>query len=162
MLRLSASVCVNAPVKKVWTALSKLDAIQDWSGSIHRSYCESEQTRGVDTVRVCELGRNVTVRETIVAWEEGRSFTYIGQGIPFLKRAQNTWSVEARGEQTIVLSKAEVEFKGGLLGRMFEPILLLVSQREARKSLVAFKFLVENGKPYEGNTKTLFKLSLTC
>ncbi len=95
MMKMSASVCVDAPVKKVWDLLSKLDGIQDWSGSIHRSYCEGDQTSGVNAVRVCELSRNVTIKETVIAWEEGRSFTYTGQGIPLLNHAQNTWSVEA-------------------------------------------------------------------
>src|SRR5215510_9073385 len=93
MMKVSASVCINAPAPKVWALLSELDSIHVWNESIHRSYCESENKRGVDAVRVCELGGNVTIRETIIAWDEGQSFTYIGQGVPLVKRAANTWRV---------------------------------------------------------------------
>lgn len=47
--------------------------------------------------RVCELGRNIAVRETI-----GESFAYTGEGAPLMKRALNRWSVEAHGAQTLV------------------------------------------------------------
>ena len=162
MIKISASVCVDALASKVWATLSELDSVHIWVDSIHRSYCEGEHTRGVDAVRVCELRGNVTVKETIIAWEEGRSFTYTGQGIPLIKRAANTWSVEERGRQTLVTSSAEVEVKGGVWGRLFEPLLLVASQQVGRKSLAAFKYLVENGKPYEGNAKKLLPAPTVC
>ncbi|MEP7287482.1 MAG: SRPBCC family protein [Chloroflexota bacterium] len=162
MIKFSASICIDAPASKVWTALSDLDSIHVWSDSIHRSYCEGEQTRGVNAVRVCELGGNVTVKETVIAWDEGHSFTYTGQGIPLIKRAANSWRVEEKGQQTLVTSLAELQVKGGVLGRVFEPILLLVSAQMGRKSLAAFKYLVEHGKPYEGNANKRLPMPKIC
>jgi len=104
MIKISASVCVDAPASKVWAALSELESIHVWNDSIHRSYCEGELTRGVDAVRVYELSGHVTIKETIIAWAEGRSFTYTGQGIPLIKRAANTWSLEQRRPQTLLRS----------------------------------------------------------
>lgn len=162
MFKISASVCIDAPVSKVWGVLSALESIHLWSDSIHRSYCESDQTRGVDAVRVCELGGNVVVKETIITWEEGRSFTYSGQGVPITKRAVNTWSVEEHGHQTLVTSTAEVELKGGFIGRWLEPIMLLLSKQVGHKSLAALKYLIENGKPYEGNARHLLPVPIAC
>jgi carbon monoxide dehydrogenase subunit G len=162
MMKLSASVCVDAPVSKVWSALSELEAIHTWSDSIHHSYCESENSRGVDAVRVCELNGNVKIRETIVAWEEGQSFTYVGQGIPLIRRAKNKWSVEERGRKTLVTSLAEVEIKGGILGRLLEPIMLLASKQLAYKSLGAFKYLVENDEPCKGKAKNTLSVPTIC
>jgi carbon monoxide dehydrogenase subunit G len=162
MIKMSASVCVDAPASKVWAALSELDSIHVWSDSIHRSYCEGQNSRGINAVRVCELSGNVTVKEKIIAWEEGQSFTYTGQGILLIKRATNTWSVEERGRQTLVKSSAEVEVKGGVLGQLFEPILILASKQVGRRSLAAFKYLVEHGKPYEGNAKNRLPVPTIC
>jgi carbon monoxide dehydrogenase subunit G len=153
MMKVSGSVCVDAPASQVWAALSELESIHLWSESIRRSYCVGERTRGVDAVRVCELGGNVTVKETFVAWEEGTSFTYTGEGIPLMKRASNRWSVEERGAQSLVTSSAELEVRGGVVGRLLEPVLLVISKQMGRKSLAALKYFVENGKPYEGNEK---------
>ncbi len=161
-MKIRISVCVDAPASKVWATLSALESIQVWIDSIHRSYCEGDQTRGVDAVRICELSGNVTIKETIIAWEEGRSFTYMGQGIPMIKRAVNTWRVEERNQQTLVISSAEVEVKGGVFGRLLEPILFLASKQVGIKSLATLKYLVENGKPYEGNTKRLLPVPTVC
>jgi len=161
MMKLSAAICVDAPVSKVWEVLSQLDAIHLWSSAIHRSYCEPGHSRGVDAVRVCELGGHVTVKETIIAWDEGRSFTYVGRGLPLIKCAANTWRVEDYGPQTLVTSSAVLEVKGGIWGRLFVTILRLMSHQVGRKALVSFKYLVENGKPYEGNVKRLLPTAMT-
>jgi carbon monoxide dehydrogenase subunit G len=162
MMKLTATVCVDAPVSQVWAVLSDLDSIHLWSDSIHHAYCEGELTRGVDAIRVCELGGNVTIKEKMIQWDEGRSYTYIGQGMPLVKRAENTWNVEEHGSQTLVRSTAEVELKWGILGRLFEPVLLFASRQLGRKSLAAFKYLVENGRPYQGDASRLLPNPSVC
>jgi carbon monoxide dehydrogenase subunit G len=162
MMRLSDSVCVDAPVEATWAALSQLDTIHHWGASIRRSACVTERTRGVDAVRVCELAGNLRVTETMVAWEEGRSLTYDGAGIPLVTRARNRWTVEPRGDQTLVTSYAEVQLRGGPVGRLLEPLIRLVSKRMGRSSLAAFKYWVEQGKPYAGKARHRLPLPTAC
>lgn len=64
-----------------------------------------------------------------------------------MQRAQNTWSVEARGDMTLVPSDAEVTLKGGVLGLLLEPFVKLMSARLGDQSLAALKYLVEHGDP---------------
>jgi hypothetical protein len=78
---------------------------------------------------------NRTFKEHWVAWDEGRSFTYEGVGVPLMKRAVNRWSVIPHGEQSLLTSEAEVEFKGGVFGRMLEPILAPLMRRMAPDAL---------------------------
>lgn len=162
MIKISASVCVDAPVSKVWAVLAKLDSIHVWNESIHESYCESDQIGGLDAVRVCKLGSNVTVKETIIAWDEGQSYTYLGQGVPLVKRAANTWRVEAHGRQTLVTSSAEVVVKGGIFGHLLEPLLLFASVQLGRRSLATFKYFVEHDKPYVGDARRLLPIPAIC
>jgi hypothetical protein len=160
MLNLSSSVCVDAPVAKVWSTLSDLGAIHLWVEPITNSYCPA-QSRGVGARRICELKR-LTIEETIIEWEEGRSFTYEGVGAPMLKRARNTWSVQAMGNQTLVSSVAEAELKGGLLGRMVQPFLKPVFARMGARSLASLKYFVEHGHPYKGPARDLAPGPVTC
>lgn len=88
MLKVNGAVCIDAPVEKVWAVLSSLESIHLWVRSIRHSYCP-EASRGVGALRICELKR-ATIHETIVAWDEGRSFTYRGEGAPMMKSATNT------------------------------------------------------------------------
>jgi hypothetical protein len=68
MLRISLSVCIDAPAATVWTALSDLPSIHRYIDAIRNAYCTSERTRGIGAVRLCELSDRVTVKETMVAW----------------------------------------------------------------------------------------------
>ena len=115
MITLISAVCVEAPVDVVWEHLAKLEDIQLWSEAVLEARCEGAVTRGVGAERTCDLRGGITIRERWLHWDEGRSFTYEGLGIPLVARAENTWSVHAEGEQTLLTSQAEVQLKGGPL-----------------------------------------------
>jgi hypothetical protein len=141
--------------------LSDLPAIHQWVSAIQRSYCPAER-RGVGALRVCEL-RQMTIRETILEWDEGRSFKYEGVGAPMMKRASNRWSVTAHGErQTLVTSEAEVELKGGVFGVFLQPLVRLMSARMGARSLASLKYLVEHGEPYAGDPRALAFGPVAC
>jgi hypothetical protein len=112
-------------------------------------------------VRICEL-KQATIEETIVAWEEGRSFTYQGVGAPMLKRATNTWSISPEGEQTLVTSTAEAELKGGIFGVLLQPLLRVVFARMGARSLASLKYYVEHGQPYRGPGRELALGPASC
>lgn len=163
MIKLSTSVCINASAEAVWVRLSALEDIQLWSEPILRARCDGEITRGVGAERTCELAGKLIIMERWTAWDEGRAFKYEGFGIPLVKRASNYWSVHPEGErQTLLVSEAEIELKGGLLGRLLEPTMVARIRRMGAQSLAAFKFLVENGYPYEGRHAELPLTPTTC
>lgn len=162
MFTISRSVCVDAPASKVWQVLSQLEAIHLWVEPIRHSYCEGSATRGRDAVCVCELGGNIRVRETIIEWVEGKSFAYSGEGAPLAKRAINRWAVEERGSQSLVTTTAEVVLKGGIFGRILEPLFAVVAGRMGVRSLAGLKFYVENGTPYVGTARRLLPIPAAC
>jgi hypothetical protein len=163
MLRLSASVCIDAPAAVVWDRLARLEDIQLWSEAIRRAACDGPLSRGVGAERTCELTGNLVIQERWVAWEEGRSFKYEGSGLPFVKHATNVWSVHPEGaNQSLFKTEAEVELKGGPFGRLLEPIMALAFRRMGSNSLAAFKYLVENGRPYAGRHSDLPRAAAAC
>ena len=107
MLKLQGTVCIDAPIEKVWEVLSHLESIQLGVPAIRHASCPG-QRRGVGAVRVCGL-EQATIHETIVAWEEGRSFTCRGEGALMMKSARNTWTATAQDGRTLLMSLAEVE-----------------------------------------------------
>jgi len=163
MIKLSTSVCINAPTEVVWQRLAALEDIQLWSEPVLRARCDGAITRGVGAERTCELAGNLTIVERWTSWDEGRAFKYEGFGIPLVKRASNYWSVHPEGEQqALLVSEAEIELKGGLLGRLLEPAMIARTRRMGMQSLAAFKFLVENGRPYKGDHSELPMAPRTC
>jgi hypothetical protein len=112
-------------------------------------------------VRLCELSQG-SIRETIVEWDEGRSFAYRGEGAPMLESATNRWSVEERGSQTLVTSSAEATLAGGVFGRLLEPLMTIMFRRMGAQSLASLKYLVEHGEPYTGPLRDLMPIPASC
>jgi hypothetical protein len=102
------------------------------------------------------------VHETILEWDEGRSFTYRGEGAPMMKWATNRWSVGAHGAQALVTSEASVELKGGLFGRALEPLVRIAAIKAGNRSLARLKYWIENGHSYEGKVSALPVPSPVC
>lgn len=147
VLRLTTTACIDAPVERVWEALARLEDIALWSEPVLAARCAPGRARGVGAERVCDLRGGLTIVETWLAWDEGRSFAYEGSGIPLVARARNTWTVEPRGEQSLLRSEAEVTLRGGFIGRLLEPLVAWQSRRLGRRALAAFAHLVEHGEP---------------
>ncbi len=162
MIKLFASVCIDAPTNVVWAQLAKLEDIPLWSEAVLHARCDGSVTQGVGAERTCEVVGNRTIREHWVAGDEGRSFAYEGFGIPFIKRATNRWSVLPHGDKSLLTSEAELELKGGVLGRILEPLVGPLMRRMAPNALAGFKYLVEHGHPYAGKAAELPRPPAAC
>lgn len=162
MIKLFASACIEAPAEVVWAQLAQLEDIQLWSEAVVQARCEGTISQGVGAERTCELVGNRTIRERWIAWDEGRSFQYEGFGIPMMRRVSNRWSVVSQGERALLVSEAELELKGGLFGRLLEPVLGPLMRRMAPGALASFKYLVEQGQPYNGKASELPRVPASC
>jgi uncharacterized membrane protein len=160
MLKLSATACIDAPVNEVWAVLADLGAIHFWVEAIQHSYCPPQQ-RGVGAMRVCEL-KQARIEETVIEWDEGRSFKYRGVGAPMMESATNLWSVEPHGAQTLVTSTAEATMKGGPLGSLLELLAKPLFERLGAQSLASLKYYVEHGKPFAGRSRDLAPAPIAC
>ncbi len=162
MIKLSASVCIEASADRAWARLAALEDSVLWAEPVLHARCEGTLSQGVGAERTCELVGHRTIRERWVAWDEGRSFTYEGVGVPLMKRAVNRWSVLPQGEKALLTSEAELEIKGGLVGRLAEPVMGPLMRRMAPTALGACKYLVEHGQPYAGKASTLPNAPVLC
>jgi Polyketide cyclase / dehydrase and lipid transport len=162
MIKLFASVCIEAPAAIVWAQLAKLEDVQLWSEAVLHARCAGAVSQGVGAERICELAGNLTIKEQWVAWDEGRSFQYEGFGVPLMKRAVNRWSVAPYGDKSLLTSEAELEIKGGVLGRLLELVLEPLMRRMAPNALAGFKYLVEHGRPYDGKTSERPRAPAAC
>lgn len=151
MIELSSSVCIDAPAAAVWARLRALEQIPLWSAAVKQAWCAPGASSGVGAVRSCALERGIVITEHWTEWDEGRSFRYEATGVPLVRRAANRWSIYPHGgQQALLMSYAEIELKGGWLGRLFEPLMVARMQAMGARSLAAFKYLVEHGQAYSG------------
>jgi hypothetical protein len=142
----TASACIDAEATDVWDRLARLEDIRLWSEAVIDARCEGALSRGVGAERTCDLRGGVTIKERWLGWDEGRSFTYEGVGIPLVAHAENEWTLRPVRDQTLLVAEAEVVLRGGLFGRLLEPIVRRQIKRVALRTLAAFKYLVERGE----------------
>ena len=117
---------------------------------------------GVGAERTGDLRGGIAVHERWLGWDEGRSFTYEGIGVPGVAQARNHWSVHSEGAQTVLTSEADAELKGARITRLLEPIFARQVRRVGARTLAAFKFLVENGTAPQGPHRRLPRAAASC
>jgi len=161
MLVLKSSICVEAPVNRVWKYLAAIEKIDLWVPAIKQAWCESDHTQGIGAVRICRLEK-FEVREEFLEWDEGKSFKYVAKGAPMLHSASNHWTIEPFGDETLITSYSEIIVKGGIFGRLLEPLIYLVTRIGFPNALAPLKFLIETGKPFEGKATDLPKARSIC
>jgi len=140
-------VCIDAPHAAVWDHLARIEDIPLWARGIISDRAVPGHERGLGAERVCHLAGGITLSERWTSWHDGVSFTYEGHGLPGVRTARNTWTVEPHGTQTILRSEAHVQCNGGPVARLLDPVARRQARRMGRQSLGAFKCLVEPGRP---------------
>ena len=161
-MKLKMTACIDASNEKVWQVLSDISNVNLWVDPILSARCESENISGVGTVRICELKGNMTVIERWTEWNEGVSFTYVADEVALIKSARNTWTVIPEENMTLVITESEVVLKGGIFGKLLEPLMYLVSKKMGSNSLSSLRYLVETGSPFIGNSSKLPRVSVVC
>jgi carbon monoxide dehydrogenase subunit G len=145
-MRVSATVCIDSSADRVWALLDDLERIIDWAPGIRSAECPSGLESGAGAERHCRLAGGIELTERFTAWTDGVSFAYEGTGLPGVRVASNTWSVEPVGSaQTILRSEAQVELRGAIRDRLLRGLMRWQSRRAAARSLGAFKHIVETG-----------------
>ena len=162
MFSIKVTACIDASCEATWDVLSDLESISLWSEPVTLAKCDGDIKQGVGAERICHLGNNMVITERWISWVEGESYTYEGFNLPLVKSAKNTWSVKSENGKTLLTSESEIVLKGGRVGKLLEPLMRFASNRIGSDSLSAFKFLVENGKPYEGKHSLLPRVSAVC
>lgn len=79
-----------------------------------------------------------------------------------MKSATNLWSVEPRGNLTLVTSSAEIVLKGGAFGVVLEPLVRAIAGRVGNQSLASLKYFVEHGHPHSGTARDLLPAPAIC
>jgi len=156
------SACIDAKKGQVWKILSDISNVNLWVEPIISANCEGDIKRGIGTVRVCTLKGNVTIKEKWIEWDEGNSFTYHAEETSFFKSAINKWTVKPEKGKTLIITESMVVLKGGVFGKILDPLMYLASKKMGADSFAALKYLVETGKPFEKSFSKLPRASILC
>ncbi len=149
MTQLSRQIKINAPKEKTWEILADWGAVSNWAPTITESHTTTEAKRGVGSIRSCDHIQMGTIEEEIVRWEEGSSLSYdVIKGLPMpMKSLNNTWSMSAEGDGSVVTLTMDFQMKFGPLGALMAALAVRrMMHKEMGVSLAGLKQYVETGE----------------
>lgn len=148
MGKLEHELIVDAPPERAWAVLSDFGNPQAWSPYVTHSAVVSDQDSGVGCERSCTVPGFGDITERATAWEEGRSVTIEGFGVPMMRRFASTWSLEPAGDGTRVRASMSYQPRFGPLGRLMAALVMRRMMRtRLHKSLEGLKYHLETGEP---------------
>ena len=89
---------IDAPIGLVWSKISNLADIQNWTKTVIESNFHTEIERGVGAGRTCDVKGFGTLVENVLEWNEHKSFRLSLEGLPFfIEEANGGWRLEEIG-----------------------------------------------------------------
>jgi len=139
---------IDAPADLVWSKISNLADIQNWTKAVKESHYHTEQTSGVGAGRTCDVPGFGTLVENVLEWEEGKSFRLSLEGLPFfIKEASGGWRLEQLGpDRTRGITFIDLKTRFWPIGALMERFLLGPQFNKTIKGAQReFKAYVEGG-----------------
>ncbi|WP_114284407.1 SRPBCC family protein [Candidatus Halocynthiibacter alkanivorans] len=97
-MHIEHTVEIDAPMDLVWSKISNLADIQNWTKAVKESHFHTKIVRGIGAGRTCDVPGFGTLVENVLAWDEGKSFNLSLEGLPiFIKEASGGWRLEELG-----------------------------------------------------------------
>jgi uncharacterized protein YndB with AHSA1/START domain len=148
MSTLEMQVRIAAPVEEVWAVLADFGGVAQWAPTVNHAVITNGLAAGLDCTRECTVEGFGKVKEQIVEWNEGESYTYeLGATGP-MKRARNTWAARPEGKGTRVTFTVRFETRFGPLGAVLDRLVMRRKfAQQMRPSLAGLKQYVETGEP---------------
>ena len=97
-MQVQSVIEIDAPVEFVWSKISNLADIQNWTVTVNKSHYHTNVQRGLGAGRTCEVKGFGTLVENVLEWKENESFRLSLEGLPaFVKEASGGWQLESLG-----------------------------------------------------------------
>jgi ligand-binding SRPBCC domain-containing protein len=144
---LKNSIHVEAPPERVWAALARLDALQEFDPGIERSSLQSPNAEGIGASRHCDLREGGWFRDRVTVWRSGRelAFELYDCTLP-VRRLRHHYTLTPDGKGTRVEQEQEYELKYGMLGAILDALVVRRKWDAGIKSFFSgLKAYVETG-----------------
>ncbi|MDH3677805.1 MAG: SRPBCC family protein [Nitrosopumilus sp.] len=98
------SIKINASKQKVWRKISNIVGLPSWLIDVKKTVYLSKKKRGVGSIRKITFNDGNIIEEHVVAWENGKYFTYVAtDGLP-LRAYVATISIKPKTKNSVQLT----------------------------------------------------------
>ncbi len=125
-MHIEHTIEIDAPIDLVWSKISNLADIQNWTKAVKSSHFHTEIERGIGAGRTCDVPGFGTLVENVLDWDEGKSFRLSLEGLPFfIKEASGGWRLEELGpNRTRGITSIDLKTRFWPLGALMEKFAL--------------------------------------
>lgn len=137
MTQLFNEILIEAPMEKIWEALSNLESLEKYDPTVKKCVATSSLKYGEGGRRKVEMkdGKN-WFEEKCTLWKPNETLTYELTACSFPVHSLNhTYSFERVGNQVKVKQIMSYQIKFGLLGKILD---LLVMRKQSDAGIKAF------------------------
>jgi ligand-binding SRPBCC domain-containing protein len=125
MTVLENSIRIQAPPERVWLALGKLDALDQYDPGVKKSEILTGPSSGIGASRQCDLAPGGWFRERVTEWRphETLAFELFECTLP-VKRLKHRYTLTPEEGGTLIRQHMEYELKFGPLGWVMDAMMV--------------------------------------
>ncbi len=126
MATIHNEITVNAPVEKIWEALTNIELLDKYDPTVKQSTALSENKSGLNAKRkVLMLDGKNWFDEKVTVFKPNEALTYQLTDCSFpIAGLKHSYSFEKVGNQTKVKQVMEYTVKFGLLGKLLDSLMI--------------------------------------
>ena len=126
MTTLYNEIEIDAPVERIWEALSNIEELDQYDPTVKKSLAVSSSKSGIGSIRKVDMkdGKN-WFKEKCTAWEPNKALTYELTACSFpVHKLQHTYSFRRNGNKTKVSQVMTYQMKYGFFGKMLDALIV--------------------------------------
>ena len=146
MTTIHNEITVNAPVEKIWEALTNIELLDKYDPTVKKSTALSENKSGLNAKRkVLMLDGKNWFDEKVTVFKPNEALTYQLTDCSFpIAGLKHSYSFEKVGNQTKVKQVMEYTVKFGLFGKLLDSLMIRKqSDRGIKKFFTGLKSYAE-------------------
>ena len=126
MTTLHNEITINAPIEKIWEALSSIENLDKFDPTVKKSTAISSEKNGLGAKRKVDMldGKN-WFEEKVTVFKTNEALTYQLTDCSFpINGLKHSYSFEKSVSQTKVKQVMEYSVKFGLLGKLLDSLMI--------------------------------------
>ena len=126
MTILNNDITINAPIEKIWSALSNIEELGKFDPTVKKSIALSESKSGLGAKRKVDMldGKN-WFEEKVTAFKPNEFLTYQLTKCSFpITGLKHSYTFDKIGNQVKVKQVMEYKVKFGLLGKLLDTLMI--------------------------------------
>ena len=125
MTTLKNAIHIDASPERVWAALARLDALQQYDPGITKVEVQSPHAEGLGASRHCDLRSGDWFRERVTVWEPFRELEFELHDCTLpVRRLRHHYTLTRDGAGTRVEQRQEYRLKYGPVGMLLDVLIV--------------------------------------